>query len=306
MGQLCGALADEPGGNAGYMERMPSQPCWQGRHWLFAGASVVTIALLYPVMIHFERKRQSAAEVSYHVRFTACMLIGKLALSACSALLVSVVPPTAYLLCCMGMLVFFLHINNQREQDSQPACCNVHTVRRLRSLLLTCALWTASTTLASTVLDMPEWCFLAGLGVLWLLTAVFYITVIVYPQREPTYQSEPPVIDGFKAAFVASPPGQRLFAANDGHSGHDAAGTPSDHGSSAAPQALLAPAVAAALPHQLPFRGRVLTARLPSGGSGLDPGQLDLGAECGNRICKCGSCSSSLVGGARGIPEVPQ
>ena len=76
--------------------------------------------------------------------------------------------------------------------------------------------------------------------------------------------------------------------------------------SSAAPQALLAPAVAAALPHQLPFRGRVLTARLPSGGSGLDPGQLDLGAECGNRICKCGSCSSSLVGGARGIPEVPQ
>ena len=43
------------------------------------------------VMIHFERKRQSAAEVSYHVRFTSCMLIGKLALSACSALLVDTV-----------------------------------------------------------------------------------------------------------------------------------------------------------------------------------------------------------------------
>ena len=50
-----------------------------------ANASVVTLALLYPVMIHFERKRQSAAEVSYHVRFTSCLLIGKLALSACSA-----------------------------------------------------------------------------------------------------------------------------------------------------------------------------------------------------------------------------
>ena len=190
-------------GNNGYMKRMPSQPCWEGRHWLFAGASVVTVALLYPVMIHFERKRQSAAEVSYHVRFTSCLLIGKLALSACSALLVSTLSPAAYLLCCMAMLVFFLHINNQREQDNQPACCNVNTVRRLRSLLLTCALWTASTTLASTVLDVDDWPLLASLGVLWLSTAAFYVTIIFYPQREPTYQSEAPSIDVFKAPSVA-------------------------------------------------------------------------------------------------------
>ena len=75
---------------------------------------MITVALLYPVMIYFERKRQSAAEVSYHVRFTACMLIGKLALSATSALLVSALPPAVYLLCCIGMLLLFLHLNNQR------------------------------------------------------------------------------------------------------------------------------------------------------------------------------------------------
>merc|ERR550514_2106269 len=97
-------------GMVGVMERMPSQRCWEGRHWLFAGASVVTIALLYPVMIHFERKRQSAAEVSYHVRFTSCMLIGKLALSACSAILVGALPAPVYLILCGALLVFFLHV----------------------------------------------------------------------------------------------------------------------------------------------------------------------------------------------------
>ena len=219
------AVADAADGNAGYMERVPSQPCWEGRHWLFAGASVITIALLYPVMIHFERKRQSAAEVSYHVRFTACACdigvkpprhgslhlasshlndsvntcaccrhahwqarplgllgaarfecvphmppwrraqplstwlgrrLGNRLTDAFRSRLPTELPPAAYLLCCMAMLVFFLHINNQREQDNQPACCNVHTVRRLRSLLLTCALWTTSTTLASTVLEISN------------------------------------------------------------------------------------------------------------------------------------------------------
>ena len=181
----------------------------------------------------------------------AGMLIGKLALSACSALLVTTLPPSAYLLCCMAMLVYFLHINNQRKQDNQPACCNVDTIRRLRSLLLTCALWTTSTTLASTVLDVSEWPLLLGLFILWvrpsvsthrllvapccvaccvaccfaccfaclrhsprggrfgprraqLLTAAFYVTIVLYPQREPTYQSEPPVIDGFGLKMAAA------------------------------------------------------------------------------------------------------
>ena len=179
-------------GVSGFMGRMPSQPCWEGRHWLFAGASVVTIAMLYPVMIHFERKRQSAAEISYHVRFTSCMVIGKLALSAMSALLLSTLPPAAYLLCCGSMLVFFLHVNNQREQDDQPACCNVRTVRLLRSMIYTCALWSVTTTLASTILDVPDWMLAVALGVLWLLTAAFFIAIILLPQHEPRYRSEPP------------------------------------------------------------------------------------------------------------------
>ena len=41
------------------------------------------------------RAPRSAAEISYHVRFTSCMVIGKLALSAMSALLLSTLPPAA-------------------------------------------------------------------------------------------------------------------------------------------------------------------------------------------------------------------
>jgi uncharacterized membrane protein YgcG len=174
------------------MERMPEQPCWEGRHWLFAIASVVTIGLLYPVMIYFERKRQSAAEVSYHVHFTSCMVIGKLALSGMSALLVSSVPPSAYLLCCGAMLVGFLHVNNQREHDDQPACCNVTTVRLLRSMNLTCALWSVTVALASTVLDrMPSWSLLLVLGVLWTSTMLLFLFLIIWPEREPAYRPEP-------------------------------------------------------------------------------------------------------------------
>lgn len=177
-------------GQQGYLVRMPSQNCWQGKHWLFAGASVVTLALLYPVMIHFERKRQSAAEVSYHVRFTACMLIGKLALSACSALLVSTLPAAAYLLVCSVMLVAFLHVNNQREQDEQPACCNVRSVRLLRSMLLTCALWSAIVTLASTIVAAPDMLLAGGLCVLWILTAAYFAFITLLPNWEPSYQAE--------------------------------------------------------------------------------------------------------------------
>ena len=101
-------------GNVGVMQRMPTQECWKGRHWLYALASVFTIMVLYPVMIHFERKRQAAAQVSYHVRFTSCMLIGKLALSAMSALLVTTLPPSAYLICCGLILISFLHVASTR------------------------------------------------------------------------------------------------------------------------------------------------------------------------------------------------
>jgi hypothetical protein len=83
------------------------------------------------------------------VRFTACLLIGKIALSAASALLLSVLPASVYLLMVMALLIFFLHVNNQREQDDQPACCNVRTVRLLRSCGLTCALWSTAGALTS-------------------------------------------------------------------------------------------------------------------------------------------------------------
>jgi hypothetical protein len=177
-------------GRSGHMVRMPTVACWEGKHWHFAGASVVTLAVLYPVMIHFERKRQSAGEVSYHVRFTACMLIGKLALSACSALLVSTVPPSVYLLMCAIMLIAFLHVNNQREHDEQPACCNVRSVRLLRSALLTCALWSAIVTLASTVVVANDWHMAAGLGMLWLLTIGYFIFITIFDTWEPYYHAD--------------------------------------------------------------------------------------------------------------------
>jgi len=180
----------DEGGQSGHLVRMPSQGCWEGKHWLFAGASVVMLAVLYPVMIIFERKRQSAAEVSYHVRFTACILIGKLALSACSAVLVSTIPAAAYLLVCSAMLIAFLHVNNQREQDEQPACCNVRSVRLLRSCLLTCALWSAVVTLASTVIVAADWWMAAALCALWLLTATYFGLIIAWPDWEPHYQAE--------------------------------------------------------------------------------------------------------------------
>ena len=201
-------------GMSGTMDRMPEQPCWEGKHWFFAVVSVVTIGVLYPVMIHFERKRQSAAEISYHVRFTSFMVIGKLALSASSALLLNTVPPAAYLLLVLVMLVAFLHVNNQREQDNQPACCNVRTVRLLRSMLLTCALWSVTTTLASTVLQLPDWCLATALGILWLVTIVFFALIINFPQHEPAYQSEAPELVAISTVSGGTP--KRLYPARGG------------------------------------------------------------------------------------------
>ena len=73
-------------------------------------------------------------------RHDPAALIGKLALSAASTILVRESAAT-YLLGCAAMLTFFLHVNNQREQDEESASCNVRSVRLARSMLLTCALW---------------------------------------------------------------------------------------------------------------------------------------------------------------------
>lgn len=64
-----------------------------------------------PCRLH-DSQRLSAAEVSHHVHFTACMLVGKLGLSASSTLLVEASAPI-YLLFCIGMLNLFLYVNNQ-------------------------------------------------------------------------------------------------------------------------------------------------------------------------------------------------
>ncbi|KAL1523489.1 hypothetical protein AB1Y20_018427 [Prymnesium parvum] len=175
-------------GEAGTMQRMPSQACWHGRHWHFVLVAVPILLVIYPLMIYFERKRLSGAEVSHHVHFTARILIGKLALSAASTLLVRE-SPSIYLLFCVGMLTFFLHVNNQREQDDQPASCNVRSVRLSRSMLITCALWTCCVTLGSQVLEVPEYALLSALGGLWLLTCMFFGALIVFPQHEPQYLS---------------------------------------------------------------------------------------------------------------------
>ena len=86
--------------------------------------------LLYPAMVYFERKRQSAAEVSYHVRFTSSFHAGKVALSAASFFSGFA---DVYLIVAAAILLFFLHRNNVSGQDNQPVCCNVRSVRLMRS-----------------------------------------------------------------------------------------------------------------------------------------------------------------------------
>ena len=58
-------------------------------------------------------------------------------------------------------------VTSQREQDDQPASCNVRSVRLARSMLLTCALWTCCITLSSQVLNLPEIALLGALVGLW-------------------------------------------------------------------------------------------------------------------------------------------
>ena len=136
------------------MQRLPTQQCWAGMHWNMVAIALSTLIVLYPVMVFFERKRRAAAMVSYHVRFTSHFLFGKLALSAFSLAFVSW--PPAYLFGCAAALFAFLHVNNEREQDNQPACCNVRTVRLLRSMVLCCALWSSGATLATYVLPLSQ------------------------------------------------------------------------------------------------------------------------------------------------------
>ena len=131
--------------------------------------------------------------------------------------------------------------------------------------------------------DLGAGPLLVGLAVLWLLTAAFFIMIIVYPQREPTYQSEAPVIDGFKSAGAgvpSTPPG-RLGgrAAPIGSSdAADAGSAAPEHTKDTTPAAraeLPTFAVAAAeevAQHHTPQRSQPTAKRAPlrSGGAGHD------------------------------------
>ena len=79
----------------------------------------------------------------------------QLLLSAITTLFV-IDSPYAYLLVCFLLLLFFLHVNNEREQDSQPACCNVRSVRLARSLVLCTALWSCGVTVVTPVLPLLQ------------------------------------------------------------------------------------------------------------------------------------------------------
>ena len=183
--------------DAQVMQRLPTQQCWAGMHWNMVAIALSTLIVLYPVMVFFERKRRAAAMVSYHVRFTSHFLFGKLALSAFSLAFVSW--PPAYLFGCAAALFAFLHVNNEREQDNQPACCNVRTVRLLRSMVLCCALWSSGATLATYVLPLSQTSLIVALLVLWALTAAYFLLIIWLPHFEPRYHSEPPSISGRSA-----------------------------------------------------------------------------------------------------------
>ena len=50
-----------PDGAAGTMHRIPSQPCGEGVHVRLVVVSLFAVALIYPMMLFFERRRQSAA-----------------------------------------------------------------------------------------------------------------------------------------------------------------------------------------------------------------------------------------------------
>ena len=183
-----------PGSGAvGYMQRMPTQQCWAGRHWVFVSMAFVSMGLLYPAMVYFERKRQSAAEVSYHVRFTSSFHAGKVALSAASFFSGFA---DVYLIVAAAILLFFLHRNNVSGQDNQPVCCNVRSVRLMRSMLLCCALWSCGVTLSTRVLpkETPEALMATLLLALWALTLSFFAGLIHWPHHEPIFSAAPPSV----------------------------------------------------------------------------------------------------------------
>jgi hypothetical protein len=196
--------AYEPGDSLGYMERMPGQRCWHGRHWFYVSIAIVNLAVLFPVMVHFERKQRSAAEVSYHVRFTAGMLFGKLALSVTTTLLPTW--PSVYLLLCTSVFLFLLFTNNLREQDNQPACCNIRVVRVLRSMSLCCALWTALSTLSAHIIGVPGPMLIVVLAMLWSCTVLYFGCLIWLPQCEPVYAASPPKLRAIARSGSTKPP----------------------------------------------------------------------------------------------------
>ena len=246
--------------DAQVMQRLPTQQCWAGAHWNMVAIALSTLIVLYPVMVFFERKRRAAAMVSYHVRFTSHFLFGKLALSAFS--LAFVAWPPAYLLGCAAALFAFLHVNNEREQDNQPACCNIRTVRLLRSMVLCCALWSFGVTLATYVLPLSQASLVAALFVLWALTAAYFFLIICLPHLEPRYHSEPPSVSGRSICM------------------HSGGGTPMNIGEFAAPFgaqdagigrccALIVPHVPAEEP--APWKAHNLAEGGPSQGVGTSP-----------------------------------
>ena len=191
------------GGDTATMHRLPSQLCWQGEHIRFVFVGIVVLAVIYPMMILFERRRQSAAEISYHVRFTSFILIGKLLLSAVSTLFV-IDSPYAYLLVCFLLLLFFLHVNNEREQDSQPACCNVRSVRLARSLVLCTALWSCGVTVVTPVLPLLQPALAAVLVLLHLLSLGYFGVLLYFPQHEPRYLNQAPQLTAGQTAAAAA------------------------------------------------------------------------------------------------------
>jgi len=192
-----------PGDSFGYMERMPSQRCWHGRHWCYISIAIINLAVLFPVMVHFERKQRSAAEVSYHVRFTAGTLFGKLALSVTTTLLPTW--PSIYLLICTSVFLFLLFTNNQREQDNQPACCNIRVVRVLRSMSLCCALWTALSTLSAHIIGVTGPLLFIVLAMLWSFTVLYFCCLIWLPQYEPVYAASPPQLLAIRRSRIKPP-----------------------------------------------------------------------------------------------------
>ena len=85
---------------------------------------------------------------------------------------------------CFGaaaVLLVFLHLNNERDQDSQPACCNVRTVRLLRSAVFCSALSSCMVALWTRVQPWSERYALIVLILLWVFIFVYFAALILLP-----------------------------------------------------------------------------------------------------------------------------